>query len=94
MTDADTAQEYAARCQLLADRIRAETRRSSLLWHFLCLEADRVQYYRPWELRSEEEGRIEVQLAETKSQIDKELADFEPSEVVKDEAESANRGEC
>ena len=35
------------------------------------------QYYRPWELTSDEEDKIDEQLRDAQAQIDRELVEFE-----------------
>jgi len=40
-------------------------------------DADSRQYYRPWDLRPDEEDRIEDQIKDAQAQIDKELEEFE-----------------
>jgi hypothetical protein len=37
---------------------------------------DAPQYYRPWDLLSEDEDTITQQVSDTREQIDKEVADF------------------
>lgn len=40
------------------------------------------QYYRPWDLRSEEDERIKKQIEETERLIEKELAEASPTDVA------------
>lgn len=42
------------------------------LWNSLIY----VQYYKPWELQSDEEDRIERQIADAEAQVDREAAEF------------------
>lgn len=51
---------------------------------------DISQLYKPWELRDEEEDRIDDQISETEAQIERELADHEQTSTTK--ADSVNNG--
>ena len=42
-----------------------------------CSFADIFKFYKPWDLRPDEEDRIEEQIRDTQAQIDKELDDFD-----------------
>ncbi|KAI9659285.1 MAG: hypothetical protein M1821_001543 [Bathelium mastoideum] len=57
-------------------------RHSSILAaaQFLQTETEPKLYYRPWELQSGEEDRIERQITDAQSQINQELAEFDESQ--------------
>lgn len=52
--------------------------------------ANASQFYKPWELRDEEEDVIDDQIRDTKAQIERELGDVETAEAGGTEA--ANGG--
>ncbi|EZF36176.1 hypothetical protein TMEN_3392 [Trichophyton mentagrophytes] len=63
--------------QALYDSQSAEIRHSNKLAmaHFLCTKAEPPLYYRPWYLRPQDEIKIQSQIAEAKSSIEKERMD-------------------
>ncbi|KAL1961151.1 hypothetical protein VTO42DRAFT_3096 [Malbranchea cinnamomea] len=65
--------------QRIYDRQAMELRHSNMLAMAHCLKttAEPVLYYKPWQLRPEDEERIRNQIAETKSIIAREVEEFE-----------------
>ncbi|EGE04283.1 pinin/SDK/memA domain-containing protein [Trichophyton equinum CBS 127.97] len=63
--------------QVLYDSQSAEIRHSNkfAMAHFLCTKAEPPLYYRPWYLRPQDEIKIQSQIAEAKSSIEKERMD-------------------
>ena len=41
-----------------------------------CWKLIDLQYYRPWDLRADEEDRIDAQIKEAQTRIDRELDEF------------------
>ncbi|KAK4502884.1 hypothetical protein PRZ48_006310 [Zasmidium cellare] len=65
--------------QINVDEQNMHMRHKNLLKtaNFLQTKAEPRLYYKPWELRTDEEDRIDDQIKDTEDQIDKELADWE-----------------
>lgn len=55
--------------------------------------AKMCQYYKPWDLRTDEEDRIDDQIKDTQDQIDKELADWQDEKQRRLDSLNASEGE-
>lgn len=58
------------------------------------LHADFVQLYKPWELRDEEEDRIDDQINEAKAQIERELASSDSTQASRDSTNGGGTYKC
>lgn len=90
--DTEQTSRHATQCSLPAHHGTAETckRYAQCLMEEIGRFTDIAQLYKPWELRDEEEDRIDDQISETKAQIERELADHEQMSTIK--ADSVNNG--
>lgn len=81
----DKASKHAGYGTFSQDQDRAITGRAPSPWdrrHCNCDALTNGQYYRPWDLRPDEDERIKQQVEETERLVEKELADTTPADVA------------
>ncbi|EKG10971.1 Pinin/SDK/MemA protein [Macrophomina phaseolina MS6] len=61
--------------------------------HFLQTKTEPKLFYKPWELRPEEEDTIKAQIDDAEATIEKELADFEKQRRIEQEQEQHDKND-
>jgi hypothetical protein len=79
LSDRQYVQARGCSVRVRANVVQMKARHDNMLHlaHFLCTKTEPRLYYKPWEMNSEDEDRIDDQIAEARATIQRELDEYE-----------------